>query len=158
MSIPYKTSTYLSAVRQTNVRFCLDPDAQYHTVNLPAGGRNAAPQGGLVNLPVQPLPIVQISVPFNSWHSQSIRSTSATIQLNFIDIPYHLSQNYVTFSKNIYLSSYPVVTQDTLRLVTNCKLHCGVRGVSFAGLSQHRSVLPDRNELRNPQRQLTSDR
>ena len=45
-----------------------------------------------------------------------------------------------------------------LRLVTNCKLHCGVCGVSFAGFSQHRSVLPDRNELRNPQRQLTSDR
>ena len=42
--------------------------------------------------------------------------------------------------------------------LTNCKLHCGVRGVSFAGFSQHRSVLPDRNELRNPQRQLTSDR
>ncbi|SHG06593.1 hypothetical protein SAMN05444274_1325 [Mariniphaga anaerophila] len=42
--------------------------------------------------------------------------------------------------------------------VTNCKLHCGVRGVSYAGFSQHRSVLPDRNELRNPQRQLTSDR
>ena len=41
---------------------------------------------------------------------------------------------------------------------TNCKLHCGVPGVSFAGFSQHRSVLPDRNELRNPQRQLTSDR
>jgi len=41
---------------------------------------------------------------------------------------------------------------------TNCKLHCGVCGVSFAGFSQHRSVLPDRNELRNPQRQLTSDR
>ena len=42
--------------------------------------------------------------------------------------------------------------------ITNCKLHCGVRGVSYAGFSQHRSVLPDRNELRNPQRQLTSDR
>ena len=40
----------------------------------------------------------------------------------------------------------------------NCKLHCGVRGVSIAGFSQHRSVLPDWNELRNPQRQLTSDR
>ena len=37
-------------------------------------------------------------------------------------------------------------------------MHCGVRGVSFAGFSQHRSVLPDRNALRNPQRQLTSDR
>ncbi len=33
-------------------------------------------------------------------------------------------------------------------------MHCGVRGVSFAGFSQHRSVLPDGNELRNPQRQL----
>ena len=43
-------------------------------------------------------------------------------------------------------------------LPTNCKLHCGVRGVSYAGFSQHRSVLADRNELRNPQRQLTSDR
>lgn len=42
--------------------------------------------------------------------------------------------------------------------LTNCKLHCGVRGVSFAGFSQLRSVLPDRNELRNPQRQLTNDR
>ncbi|WP_175552589.1 hypothetical protein [Tangfeifania diversioriginum] len=41
---------------------------------------------------------------------------------------------------------------------TICKLHCGVCGVSYAGFSQHRSVLPDRNELRNPQRQLTSDR
>lgn len=41
---------------------------------------------------------------------------------------------------------------------TNCKLHCGIRAVSYAGFSQHRSVLPDRNELRNPQRQLTSDR
>ena len=42
--------------------------------------------------------------------------------------------------------------------LTNCKLHCGVRGVSYAGFSQHRSVLPDRNALRNPQRQLTGDR
>ncbi len=42
--------------------------------------------------------------------------------------------------------------------LTNCKLHCGVRGMSFAGFSQHRSVLSDRNELQNPQRQLTSDR
>ncbi len=45
-----------------------------------------------------------------------------------------------------------------IRLLTNCKLHCGVRAVSYAGFSQHRSVLPDWNELRNPQRQLTSDR
>ena len=35
---------------------------------------------------------------------------------------------------------------------TNCKLHCGGRGVSYAGFSQHRSV-SDRNELRNPPRQ-----
>ncbi len=42
--------------------------------------------------------------------------------------------------------------------ITNCKLHCGVRGESFAGFLQHRSVLPDRNALRNPQRQLTGNR
>ena len=42
--------------------------------------------------------------------------------------------------------------------LTICKLHCGIRGVSFAGVSQHRSVLSDRNELQNPQRQLASDR
>jgi hypothetical protein len=36
-------------------------------------------------------------------------------------------------------------------------LHCGVRGVSFAGFSFRSSVLSDRNALRNPQRQLTSD-
>ncbi len=47
---------------------------------------------------------------------------------------------------------------DKKRVVTICKLHCEVRGVSFAGFSQHRSVLPDRNALRNPQRQLASDR
>ena len=37
-------------------------------------------------------------------------------------------------------------------------MHCGFCGVSFAGFTQHRSDLADRNELRNPQRQLTSDR
>jgi len=42
--------------------------------------------------------------------------------------------------------------------ITNCKLHCGVRGVSCAGFSHRSSVLSDMNALRNPQRQLTSDR
>ncbi len=46
---------------------------------------------------------------------------------------------------------------DKKQPLTNCKLHCGVRGESYAGFSQHRSVsrLTDRNELRNPQRQLS---
>ena len=46
---------------------------------------------------------------------------------NFIDIPYHLSQNYVTFSKNIYLSSYPMVTQDT-QLRRHNTVHISERG------------------------------
>jgi len=37
-------------------------------------------------------------------------------------------------------------------------LQGGVHAVPFAEFSQHRSVLQDRNELRNPQRQLTSER
>lgn len=48
--------------------------------------------------------------------------------------------------------------ENKIRTTTNCKLHCGGCGVSLAGFSQHRSVLPDRNELRNLPRQLTSDR
>ena len=83
------------------------------TLTLSTIPLKTAPQGGLVNLPVQPLPIDQILYYFIVMPGQSVRSTSATKHKNFIDIPYHLSQNYVTFSKNFYLSSYPMVTQDT---------------------------------------------
>ena len=48
--------------------------------------------------------------------------------------------------------------QEKAERTTNCKLHCGVRAVSYAGFSHRSSVLSDMNALRNPQRQLTSDR
>ena len=41
-----------------------------------------------------------------------------------------------------------------LRPITNCKLHCGVCGVSFAGFSFRSSVLSDMNALRNPLRNM----
>ena len=40
-----------------------------------------------------------------------------------------------------------------LKITADNKLHCGICNDSLLGFSQHRSVLPDRNELRNPQRQ-----
>ena len=61
-------------------------------------------------------------------------------------------------SKSIAVPSHGLTKEIKHENTTNCKLHCGVRGVSYAGFSQHRSVLPDRNALRNPPRQLTSDR
>ena len=41
---------------------------------------------------------------------------------------------------------------------TNCKLHCGVRAVRCLCSFLDRHVLSDTDALRNPQRQLTSDR
>jgi hypothetical protein len=41
---------------------------------------------------------------------------------------------------------------------TICKLHCGVRGVRCLSSFLDRHVLPDTDALRNPQRQLASDR
>ncbi len=50
------------------------------------------------------------------------------------------------------------MTRNKKQPLTNCKLHCGVRAVSYAGFSHRSSVLSDMNALRNPQRQLASDR
>jgi hypothetical protein len=105
MPTPYNTSTY-SRLAIGMPDFAL-------TLTLSTIPFKTAPQGGLVNLPVQPLPIVQIPYYFFVKPGQPVRSASATKHQNFIDIPYHLSQNYATTSKNFYLSSYPVVAQDT---------------------------------------------
>ncbi len=43
-------------------------------------------------------------------------------------------------------------------MLTNCKLHCGVRAVRCLRSFLDRHVLSDTDALRNPQRQLTSDR
>ncbi len=44
------------------------------------------------------------------------------------------------------------------RLLTFCKLHCGCSGVRCLCSFLNRHVLADTDALRNPQRQLTSDR
>lgn len=45
-----------------------------------------------------------------------------------------------------------------LLALTNCKLHCGCSGVRCLCSFLDRHVLSDTDALRNPQRQLASDR
>ena len=65
---------------------------------------------------------------------------------DYTDLHFKIERNFsytITPMRAVEILMFETNRNEKIKklLVTNCKLHCGVRGVSFAGFSQHRSVL-----------------